>query len=423
MVILSHSDLYKVELASLIADYDKTTLVDLYMPIIGYEAMSIYFVLWSEGAKKHPIKFNQHETFLIKMHMPTGVFVDARKKLEALGLLKTYLKKGEDVSIYTYELYAPKTPNKFFNDTLLYGLLIKSIGEKEAIKMKLSFKLDNEKIDGSEISSSFAEVFKPDYNDVIYKMAMNNVDDLQLDRKQSLVDFEFNYDKFIVAIKENSQISENIFNKKILKEIERLSTLYGIDENTAALDVIDCFDMNRPAGDKIDFKKLTYKFQDEVQYPFLRKNNNDTKEDNTISSNTDLGNKINLMEMASCKDFLKLLQGGKTPVQADLNLIDDLSSKLGLKNGVINAIIDYSLQRNDNKLTRSYVEKVAASVARENIETAYDAMNYLSKSKKRKSNKTSIKKDVEKPIVEEKVNVDEDEDDNIDWVKLFKNIG
>ncbi len=422
MVILSHSDLYKVELASLIADYDKTTLVDLYMPIIGYEAMSIYFALWSEGAKKHPIKFNQHETFLIRMHMPTGVFVDARKKLEALGLLKTYLKKGDDISVYTYELYAPKTPNKFFNDTLLYGLLIKSIGEKEAIKMKLSFKLDNEKIDGSEISSSFAEVFKPDYNDVIYKMAMN-VDNQQLDRKQSLVDFEFNYDKFIVAIKENSQISENIFNKKILKEIERLSTLYGIDENTAALDVIDCFDMNRPAGDKIDFKKLTYKFQDEVQYPFLRKNNDENKEDNTISSNTDLGNKINLMEMASCKEFLKLLQGGKTPVQADLNLIDDLSSKLGLKNGVINAIIDYSLQRNDNKLTRSYVEKVAASVARENIETAYDAMNYLSKSKKRKNSKTSAKKDIEKPIIEEKQTVNEDEDDNIDWVKLFKNIG
>ena len=172
MVILSQNDIYSVELSSLIADYDRRTLIDLYMPIVGYQAICIYFCLWSEAENQKVSGVNNHEYLLVKMHISTGAFIDERKKLEAIGLLKTYLKKENDCNFYTYRLLAPKTPHKFFDDTLLYGLLIKYLGEKASLKLKLSYQLNLKEINGDEISASFGEVFKPNYDDDVFKKAM-----------------------------------------------------------------------------------------------------------------------------------------------------------------------------------------------------------------------------------------------------------
>lgn len=390
MVILSQNDIYSVELSSLIADYDRRTLIDLYMPIVGYQAICIYFCLWSEAENQKVSGVNNHEYLLVKMHISTGAFIDERKKLEAIGLLKTYLKKENDCNFYTYRLLAPKTPHKFFDDTLLYGLLIKYLGEKASLKLKLSYQLNLKEINGDEISASFGEVFKPNYDDDVFKKAMVVKENL-IDRIQSKVDFEFNFERFINMIKTSSQISETVFTKKVLKEIERLVALYGIDEESAALAFIESYDFKREKGDRIDFKRLTTIFQEDMKYPFLHRKKE--YKDNTVSSNTPIAKKINLMETMSCKDFLRILQNNTMPVASDLKIIDDLSSNLQLKPAVINAILDYTLQKNNNVLSRPYIEKIAASIAREKIDTAYDTMNFLNSKSKKKAKKVDVKLD------------------------------
>ena len=47
MVILSESDMFEVKITSLLADYDRETITNLYQPIIGYTALAIYFSFWS----------------------------------------------------------------------------------------------------------------------------------------------------------------------------------------------------------------------------------------------------------------------------------------------------------------------------------------------------------------------------------------
>ena len=51
--------------------------------------------------------------------------------------------------------------------------------------------------------------------------------------------------------------------------------------------------------------------------------------------------------------------------------------KFKLTNGVINVLVEQTLSTNNNVLSRAYIEKVAASLVREGITTALDAMNYL----------------------------------------------
>ena len=97
------------------------------------------------------------------------------------------------------------------------------------------------------------------------------------------------------------------------------------------------------------------------------------------------------MEKTSPANWLKLLQNNTTPANADLNIVNELSLNYGFSNGVINAIVDYVLHKNKNILSKNYCEKIASSLARENISVTVDAMNYLNKITILSKNNNAIK--------------------------------
>jgi replication initiation and membrane attachment protein len=401
MNILATSDFYQIELSSLIADYDRETLTLLYQPLIGHAALSLFFAFWSLNKKQNISPLNSHEQLLISMQMSTKEFVEARKKLEATGLLRTYLLKGQGTNIYHYYLYAPKTPAKFFDDILLNGLLTAYVGEKEANRLKRLFIISDDNDKGEEISATFQEIFSLNLENEVFLKLADAKNDIK-DRKSAKIDSEFNYDRFIEKISSSSQISKSIFNKKTLKEIERLATLYGASEDDIALRVIECYDPNGLIGEKINFKILTKMLREDIKYPFLSSRAGNRS--NLNSGNSDLAKKINLMETVSPKDFLSLMQNGTRPVSSDLALIDDISKNLGLSNSVINAIVDYVLYKNGNVLSRAFVEKIAGSIAREGITTTIDAMNFLNKVVKTKQ------KLIKKPQSEDEVKNSDNDD-------------
>ena len=187
MIILSPRDFYQTNLASLIADYDKETLATLYQPLVGHVALSIFFTFWAQAKKQAITPLSSHEELFVSMQISTGEFIEARKKLEGVGLLRTYLKDGQGLNIYYYELYAPKTPNRFFSDTLLFGLLIKYIGEKDANRLKQIFNVQENPIEGEDISATFQEVFSPDFEDETFIKAIINNEEFK-DRKTAKID-------------------------------------------------------------------------------------------------------------------------------------------------------------------------------------------------------------------------------------------
>ena len=52
-----------------------------------------------------------------------------------------------------------------------------------------------------------------------------------------------------------------------------------------------------------------------------------------------------------------------------MNILSGLATRLGLTNGVINALVDYVLETNNNILSKNLIEKIGATLVRENIET------------------------------------------------------
>lgn len=388
MVILSENDMFEVKISSLLADYDRETITNLYQPIIGFTALAIYFSFWGESKNQKVLSFSSHEQFLARMKMNPGTFLEGRKLLEAVGLVKTRLEKIKDVKIYHYEVLAPKTPSGFFSDTLLYGLLIQALGEGEAERIKRVYEVHSEDSQGEDISSTFNDIFHPDFEDAAFLKASNNSDKIA-GRNKSKITTEFSYEEFFKCLKEDSQISDTAFTKKEMKEIERLASLYGVSELVAAHVVINCYSPEKEKGKRVDLAQVNEDLKNEISYSAKSRKSNHKK--NTAIGDEGLAAKIKYFEIASPKDVLSILQNGTKPARADLNIINTLSKDYNLANPVINVAIDFILTMNNNVLSTYSAEKIAASLSREKIETAVDAMEYL-RNNYVKDNKKSGKK-------------------------------
>ncbi len=379
--ILSPNDLFEVKRMSLIADYDKDTIFNLYQPIIGALASALYMSLICEAKNERVTSVSTHEQLMVRMQINTHEFLKARDNLEAVGLLKTYVSSMKDkVKSYEYRVYAPKTPDSFFDNALLYGMLIKALGEKDAARLKSIYYVGQTPAEGTEISKSFMEVYHPDFADPVFQKAVNKGSNKG--RQTAKIDTEFNYERFFKELDLVSQINKSALTKIEIKEVERLCALYGVKEEAAANVVAQVYDPTKEKGQRLDRLELSRILQDETNYKFLAKSSHKEVKRNRIDSSADLASKINLMEAVSPKEYLSILQNGSQPASSDLNLIDSLSYKFRLTPAVINALIDFVLATKDNTLPKSYTEKIAASLAREGVTSAIDAMNFLKKTRK-----------------------------------------
>ena len=180
--------------------------------------------------------------------------------------------------------------------------------------------------------------------------------------------------------------------------------LYGVEETILAEFVSHSYRSNEEQ--KIDYDTLKDLCIKDKNYQLLRKSNNG----GTIAYDTSskLSKKIEMMSTYSALDYLKLKQNNGTPSPSDIKLITDLSEVYGLNSSVINALIDYCLAKNNNILSRNYVSKIAASIAREAITTTVDTMNYLLKNINKRKKETLNK--INNTVKEEDVSLKELDD-------------
>lgn len=424
MIILSPNDLFTARRVSLIADYDKDTIFNLYQPLIGALACALYMTLLVESKNQKVTSVSTHEKLLVKSQLTTKEFLEARGKLEAIGLLKTYLDSPSDeVKSYHYEVYAPKSPASFFENTLLYGMLIKYIGENDANRLKSIYNETVNDNKGTEISKTFKDVFNPDMSDPIFAKALNS--GKQRGRKTAKIDSEFNYDRFFETLSSVSQIKKEAITKKELKEIERIAVLNGIDEVMAANIVSDIYDEHEDKGSRIDTKALSDKIMNSTNFTFLNayrnENQNKKQTNNKVTSDSDLAKKIELMENITPAEWLSILQNGGKPAKSDLRIVESISQDYNLSPSVINVLIDYILINNHNILSKTYMEKVAASLKREGVDSAIDAMNYLEEARQNMTSKRKRKKKDNSQISENNT-PKEEEGDDVSWDQLIKEL-
>lgn len=379
MEYISSNDYYELSLESDFSNIDFDVMINLYQPIIGYKSLSIYLTMVQFAKNGDGDDIESHESLFNFMQITPGDFNTFKNTLEAVGLIKTYYKEENGVRYFLYRLYSPKSPKEFFSDVLFKGLFIKYLGEKESKKIVEKYRKNDADLNNfSDISTSFTDVFDLDYNDRAFatKISSNIVG-----RNVGDVSTSFDYNIFFDNLLNISQIAKDSLNKEELNEIERIATLYGIDESTMADIIANSYDPQNPRH--IDFSHVGELSRQESRYSFLTKKPSSSKSD--VKGDSILASKIKLMDNVSPADYLRIKQKNTRPAISDLKLIDDLSKNFSLSNGVINALVDFVLVKQNNKLPRAYTEKIAAQLARDGVENAIDTMNCLVKNSRQKN--------------------------------------
>lgn len=157
---LSPKDPLTVRQTAFISDSDKTIVTFLYQPIIGPHAYSLYMLLLAEVAGGlYKSEDRLHADLLSTLGLGIPELYQARVRLEAIGLLNTYLKKEGDKH-YLYEPCPPLTSKQFFEDDLMRLLLMEYVGENKLrlLQEKFTYPLVDQ-AHFQKITKSFLDVY------------------------------------------------------------------------------------------------------------------------------------------------------------------------------------------------------------------------------------------------------------------------
>lgn len=154
-------DSYRIRLADFITEIDTHVLTLLYQPLIGANAVGLYKSLLAQLPKdvfEGDVHTHQHLRLMVGLTMSD--LLEARKKLEAIDLMRTYQHKSQDKRSFIYEIQPPMKPVQFFTDDVLSVFLFNKLGKKGYLAIKERFSLKEIDQDAyEEVTVSFSDVF------------------------------------------------------------------------------------------------------------------------------------------------------------------------------------------------------------------------------------------------------------------------
>ncbi len=390
------ADTYVVYNKTILGNIDHKILFLLYQPILGSTAVSLYHTLWSylDSTETNSNEWTHHH-LMTCMRMKLNDIEEAREKLEAIGLMKTYQKKG-NVNHYVYTLFSPLTPFEFMNNPILSTTLYRNIGDTAYKKTMEYFKIPSLNLrDYEEVTMSFKDVFE--------STNLSYVEQLELEtksKKTAVLEVESRLDLESIF----AMIPEDLFSKKsVTKEmrhlLHKLGFIYQFNEEQMCELIRNSLN-ERNGIDKTVLKnncRKYYQFENNGKLPSLIFRNQPEYLRKPVGDQSKKAKMIYQFETTSPYDWLCSKYNGVRPSRSDLKLLEYLLLDMDLKPGVVNVLIDYVLKINQNKLTKGFVETIASQWAKSKVETVEGAMALAEKEYHARKNNTRKKVEAIKP--------------------------
>lgn len=372
------ADTYIVMNKTILSEQDRKTVIMLYQPIIGSIAVSLYLTFWSYLDRNELFSLEwTHHHLMTNMGLKLDDIIEAREKLEGIGLLKTYLKK-DHIHNFVYELYSPLSPSEFINNPILSISLYNNVGKKEYEKVTSYFKTPRVSLkDYEDITCMFSDVFdatskeQMEMEDGTYKQ--KNKRDLAFIAKIDLAS--------ILGLLPEEYLNIRSVTKETKDLIYKLAFIYHLDDD-ALLDIIRNSISEKRTIDKKALRENArkyYEFEHSGNLPSIIYKNQPEYLRKPVGDTSKRAKAIYTFETVSPYVFLSSKYKGGKPPKSELFILEYLAVDLDLKPGVINVLIDYVLKINNNKLTKNFVVTVAAQFKKAGIETVEDAMELAEK--------------------------------------------
>ena len=380
------ADTYVVINKTILHDEDRKILTDLYLPIIGADAVMLYFCLWSSLDNSQIVsKDFSHQKLVSSLRMTINEIYDNRSKLEAIGLIKTLVKEGE-VNNYIYELYSPASATEFLSHPTLNIVLYSNIGKIEYDNLVKAYKLPRFN------TSNYNDITKS-FNDVFESTGMTSydlsLDDIRKYNKLKLnINSNFDFNFLINSMPKNIDVNR-VFTKEIKELIINLSFIYDIDAIHMSNIIKGCLNERGTINRELLRKSSRnyYQFDNGGILPTIIDNSQPEYLRKPVGDTSNRAKMIYTFETISPRELLIKKNNGSEPTRRDLKLLEDLLVDYKLKPGVVNVLIDYILNVNNKKLTRNYVETLAGEWQRLGIETVEEAMSTAEKEHKKRNKK------------------------------------
>ena len=223
------ADSYVVINKTILHDEDRKILTNLYLPVIGTDAIMLYFSLWSDLDNSEIISNDySHQKLVSNLRMTISEIETARHKLEAIGLIKTLVKEGNTNS-YIYELYSPASAHEFLSHPILNIVLYSNIGKNEYDNIIKTFKLPRFNTSNyTDITKNFNDVFES-VNMTSYDLSLEDIRKYNKLKLNINSNFDFNFlissmpkniDTTRVFTKEIKELIINPFNPSFIIAVE-----------------------------------------------------------------------------------------------------------------------------------------------------------------------------------------------------------
>lgn len=337
--MLQKEDRLKIECTHTLSHAHFQALRMLYYPLIGNEALSLYETLYA--LSKQPQRIKNHLLICKLCMLKAELLEQKRMILEQYLLLKTYYDGAKNT--YLYELMTPKIGCEFLSHEVFGRLYMEKLGKQVFEFMKKSFAPAIEaKTDYQNISTHMSDMLQ-NWNEE--QEALFILNKPSVPKKN----FHFRFERFLNNLSPMIlPLSERT--KDNLDFIAEKADLYGIDEIA----------MQKLVGKSINLK--TNRLDRKKLVEWMQKSQD--KKAVQVTDPYDMPSAL----------FLQQKQNGIALSKSDQELIELLNEKYQLNPQVINVLLDYVLERNNQSLARKYVEKIAAAWVRLGIDTKEKAL-------------------------------------------------
>jgi len=359
----------------ILSNEDVSCISLLYAPLIGSDAFLVYMGFESLLSRNN-LKSEEltHGAFYDMFSLSEKTFLDARLKLEAIGLLMTYVNSDGN---YIYSVLPPLTPKNFIKDASLGAYLYSQVGSETFDYLYNHFKI--EKIDKQEyknITKSFDEVFDSNIDDLKTLKKFDYILGKNTNNSIKVKDINFDFDKFIKEI--NIDYLEFGITDDFKRKIINSSYVYGFK-------VTEMVSLYNDSINKFNyFDYSIFKKKANVLFTFLRNRKApelNTKSNDNIKSN-DL---ISYLDNSSAERIISDLVPNYDSKY--LNTVLSIYENIDLPRGVLNCMIIKVLKDKGGDLpSLSYFKKVAESWVLDNVLSTEDAIKYITTLKESKNN-------------------------------------
>ncbi|HKM30153.1 MAG TPA: DnaD domain protein [Bacilli bacterium] len=358
---------------------DIFVLSQLYLPLIGIDSFSLYFVLNTLDDKEQ----YQIKKLLDNLNISNSSHLKkAMEKLEGVALMACFYNETKDT--YIFQMQRPLLTEFFFENTLLSSFLQSQIGSVEYEKTVV-MKRKNKNSGYKDISSSFDEVFKMtglDLDKALPKAFLNkNKYDITIKNANfdyALFKLSFDTSFFEATIFDDEEFKSEIlkisynFNLNEEEMKEALMRTIEIDKDLKYKDIAK----NARAIYSLKNKNKPAKFVTKTPDPYIASDQNEDT--------------VEIIEMLQRMSLASMLEsiGGMKATNSELEMFENLQRTTGLPQEVINVMILYIEKEKQGVIPgASYFEKVAATWKRAGVNSAKAALDYINKPVQKKYGK------------------------------------